>query len=124
MKVLAITAFFLAGCATATPGTSTPANKLSLEQAEQNVDRSAERCVERVVMRSDDQMSNVVMTLGPLTQMQIVALLHQREVGSSQCVANADKGAAAIAERERNSYENATATPLVPLPVVTMSFPK
>jgi hypothetical protein len=123
MKVLAITAILLVGCATGTPATSDSAAKLSLARAEQDVDRSEQQCIEKVVMRADDKMSNVVMTLGPLTQLQIDGVLRERTNASSQCLVNADKGNAAIAARDRASYENAEALDRkIPLPVLTWSL--
>jgi hypothetical protein len=121
MKVLAITAILLVGCATGTPAPSDSAT--SLVQAEQDVDRSEQQCIEKVVMRADDKMSNVVMTLGPLTQLQIDGVLRERAYASSACLVNADKGNAAIAARDRASYENAEALDRkIPLPVLTWSL--
>lgn len=123
MKVLAITAILLVGCATRTPKTSGAADRLSLEQAEQRLDQNEDKCIEEAVMRCDAEMSNVVMTLGALTQLEIEALFHHRDEALSQCVANADRAWETIAARDRTLYENAEAFDRkVPLPVLTMSL--
>lgn len=74
-------------------------------------------------MRADDQMRNVVMTLGPLTQLEIQEVLLRRVEGARQCQTLAEKGEAGIASRERASYENADALDRrIPLPVLTWSL--
>lgn len=120
MKVITIAAILLVGCASRTAGTSSPTN---LDQAQESLDRSEVRCIEEAVMRADDQMSNVVMTLGPLTQLEIQEVLLRRVERARQCQTLAEKGEAGIASRERASYENAE--PLdsrIPLPVLTWSL--
>ncbi len=123
MKVLAITAILLVGCTTRTPETSGAANRLTLKQAEQRLDQNEDKCIEEAVIRCDAQMSNVVMTLGALTQLEIQALFLQRDEALSQCVANADRAWETIAARDRTLYVNAEALDReVPLPVLTMSL--
>jgi hypothetical protein len=120
MRVIAIAAILLVGCASRTAGTSSPTN---LDQAQQSLDRSEVRCIEEAVMRADDQMRNVVMTLGPLTQLEIQEVLLRRVEGAWQCQTFAERGEAGIASRERASYENAEALERrIPLPVLTWSL--
>jgi hypothetical protein len=121
LKLLAITAILLVGCASGTQAPPGAANKLGVEQAETRVDQTEDNCIEQAEMKSDDQMSNVVPTLGALTQLQMRAVYLQRDEAWSQCQANADSGKEAIAARERNLYANAE-RPLVPLPVLTWSL--
>ena len=124
MRVLAIIAILLVGCATRTPETSGTANGLGVEQAEQRVDQNEDKCIDEEVMRCDAQMSDVVMTLGALTQLEIRALFLQSNEALSQCVANADRARGeTIAARDRTLYDNAEALDRkVPLPVLTMSL--
>jgi len=123
IKVLAITAFFLVGCATGRLGTSGAANRLSMEQAEERIDQTEDDCIEETAVRAEAQMSNVVMTVGYLTQLEMGAVFLNRDAAWSQCLANADKGKDAIAARDRTLYENAEALDRkVPLPVLTMSL--
>jgi hypothetical protein len=120
MRVIAIAAILLVGCANRTAGTSSPTN---LDQVQQSLDRSEVRCIEEAVMRADDQMRNVVMTLGPLTQLEIQEVLLRRVEGARQCQTFAERGEAGIASRERASYENAEALERrIPLPVLTWSL--
>jgi hypothetical protein len=120
MRIIAIAAILLVGCASRTAGTSSPTN---LDQAQHSLDRSEMRCIEETVMRADDQMRNVVMTLGPLTQLEIQEVLLRRVEGARQCQTRAEKGEAGIASRERASYENAEALDRrIPLPVLTWSL--
>lgn len=120
MRVIAIAAILLVGCASRTAGTSSPTN---LDQAQESLDRSEVRCIEEAVIRADDQMRNVVMTLGPLTQLEIQEVLLRRVEGARQCRTLAEKGEAGIASRERASYENAEALDRkIPLPVLTWSL--
>jgi hypothetical protein len=120
MRVIAIAAILLVGCASRTAGTSSPTN---LDQAQKSLDRSEVRCIEEAVLRADDQMRNVVMTLGPLTQLEIQEVLLRRVEGARQCRTLAEKGEAGIASRERASYENAEALDRkIPLPVLTWSL--
>jgi hypothetical protein len=123
VKVLTIIAILLAGCATRTPETSGAANRLSLEQAEQRLDQNEDKCVEEAAMRCDAQMSNILMTLGALTQLEMQAVFLQRDATWSRCLANADRGKEAISARDRTLYENAEALDRrIPLPVLTMSL--
>ncbi len=124
MKVLAIIAIFLVGCATRTPETSGAANELSLEQGEQRLDQNEDKCVEEAVMRCDAQMSDVVTTLGALTQLEIGALFLQSNEALSQCLANAERARGeTIAARDRTMYENAEELDRkIPLPVLSMSL--
>ncbi|MGO9603630.1 MAG: hypothetical protein ACLQAT_09580 [Candidatus Binataceae bacterium] len=123
MKVLAITAVLLVGCATHTPNTSGPVPEPTLEQAEHDLDRSEAQCIEKTVMQSDDQMGRVVTTLGALTQLEIQTLFWERADALSQCQSNADQRKAAISERERALYQSAEARDrIVPLSVMTMSL--
>lgn len=120
MRVIAIAAILLVGCATQTASTSTPTN---LDQAQESLNRSEVRCIEEVVMRADDQMSNVVMTLGPFTQLEIQAVLLRRVDAARQCQTLAERGQEGIASRERASYENAEELDRrIPLPVLTWSL--
>ena len=120
MRVIAIAAILLVGCASRTAGTSSPSN---LDQTQESLSRSEVRCIEEVVMRADDQMSNVVTTLGPLTQLEIQEVLLRRAEGARQCQTLAEKGEAGIASRERASYENAEELDSrIPLPVLTWSL--
>jgi hypothetical protein len=120
MRVIALAAILLVGCASRTAGTSSPTN---LDQAQQSLDRSEVRCIEEAVMRADDQMSNVVMTLGPLTQLEVQAVLLRRVDAARQCQTLAENGQEGIASRERASYENAEALNRgIPLPVLTWSL--
>lgn len=120
MRIIAIAAILLVGCASRTAGTSSPSN---LDQAQESLDRSEVRCIEEAVIRADDQMRNVVMTLGPLTQLEIQEVLLRRVEGARQCRTLAEKGEAGIASRERASYENAEALDRkIPLPVLTWSL--
>jgi hypothetical protein len=120
MRVIAIAAILLVGCASRTAGTSSPTN---LDQAQQSLDRSEVRCIEEAVMRADDQMSNVVMTLGPLTQLEVQAVLLRRVDAARQCQTLAENGQEGIASRERASYENAEALDRgIPLPILTWSL--
>ena len=120
MRIIAIAAILLVGCASRTAGTSSPTN---LDQAQESLDRSEVRCIEEAVIRADDQMRNVVMTLGPLTQLEIQEVLLRRVEGARQCRTLAEKGEAGIASRERASYENAEALDRkIPLPVLTWSL--
>ena len=117
MRGMAIVAILLVGCASQTAGTSSSDN---LDQAQQSLNRSEARCIEEVVMQSDAQMSNVVMTLGPLTQFEIQSVLLRRDEGTHQCQTLAERGREGIASHERASYENAEALDRRnPLPVVT-----
>lgn len=120
MRIIAIAAILLVGCASRTAGTSSPTN---LDQAQESLDRSEVRCIEEAVIRADDQMRNVVMTLGPLTQLEIQEVLLRRVEGARQCRTLAEKGETGIASRERASYENAEALDRkIPLPVLTWSL--
>jgi hypothetical protein len=120
MRIIAIAAILLVGCASRTAGTSSPTN---LDQAQESLNRSEVRCIEEAVMRADDQMRNVVMTLGPLTQLEIQEVLLRRVEGAWQCQTFAERGEAGIASRERASYENAEALERrIPLPVLTWSL--
>jgi PBP1b-binding outer membrane lipoprotein LpoB len=120
MRVIAIAAILLVGCASRTAGTSSPTN---LDQAQESLDRSEVLCIEEAVMRADDQMRNVVMTLGALTQLEIQEVLLRRVEGARQCRTLAEKGEAGIASRERVSYENAEALDRkIPVPVLTWSL--
>jgi hypothetical protein len=120
MRIIAIAAILLVGCASRTAGTSSPTN---LDQAQESLNRSEVRCIEEVVMRADDQMRNVVMTLGPLTQLEIQEVLLRRVEGARQCQTFAETGEAGIASRERASYANAEALDRrIPLPVLTWSL--
>jgi hypothetical protein len=120
MRIIAIAAILLVGCASRTAGTSSPTN---LDQVQQSLDRSEVRCIEEAVMRADDQMRNVVMTLGPLTQLEIQEVLLRRVEGARQCQTLAENGQEGIASRERASYENAEALDRgIPLPVLTWSL--
>jgi hypothetical protein len=120
MRVIAIAAILLIGCATRTASTSSPTN---LDQAQESLNRSEVRCIQEVVMRADDQMSNVVMTLGPFTQLEIQAVLLRRVDAARQCQTLAERGQEGIASRERASYENAEAMDRrIPLPVLTWSL--
>jgi len=123
MKVLATIAILLVGCASQTPSTSRPVSELTLEQEEHDLERSGEQCVEKTVMRSDDQMGRVVTTLGALTQLEMQTLFRERADALSQCQSNADRQKAAISEREHALYESAEARDrIVPLSVMTMSL--
>ena len=123
MRILAVIAILLVGCATPTPETSGAANGLSLERAEQRLDKNEDNCIEEAAMRYDLQMNDVVMTLGALTQLEIEALYVQRDEALSQCLANADRAREIIAARDRTLYENAEVLDRkVPLPVLTMSL--
>ena len=120
MRVIAIAAILLAGCATRTVDTSSPSD---LDQAQASLNRAEVRCIEEVVMRADNQMRNVVMTLGPLTQLEIQAVLLRRVEEARQCRSLAEKGQEGIGARERASYENAQALDQrIPLPVLTWSL--
>jgi hypothetical protein len=123
MKVLAITAILLVGCATRTPESSRAANRVSVEKTEQRIGQYEDKCIEEAAMRCGAQLSNVVMTRGALTQLEIQAVFLQRDEAVSQCQANADNVREMIAARERTLYENAEALDRkVPLPVLTMSL--
>ena len=118
MRVFAIIAILLVGCATETPNT---ANKLSPEQAEQRLDQNEDKCIEEAAMSDDAVTSNVVMPLGALTPLEIQSLYLKRDV--SQCVANANQARETLAEDDRTMYENAEALDRkVPLPVLTWSL--
>jgi hypothetical protein len=120
MRVITIAAILLVGCATRPAGTSSPTN---LDQTQESLNRSEARCIEEVVTRADDQMGNVVMTLGPLTQFEIQAVLLKRADTVRQCQTLAESGQEGIAARERASYENAQALDRrIPLPVLTWSL--
>jgi hypothetical protein len=121
MRVIAIAAILLlVGCATRTAGTSSSTNP---DQAQENLNRSEARCLEEVVTRADDQMGNVVMTLGPLTQFEVQAVLLKRADAAGQCQTLAEGGQEGVAARERASYENAEAADRrIPLPVLTWSL--
>ena len=120
MRVIAIAAILLVGCASRTAGTSSPTN---LDQAQQSLNRSEVGCIEDAVMRADDQMKNVVMTLGPLTQLEIQEVFLRRSEGARQCQILAESGQAGIASGEQASYENAEALDRrLPLPVLTWSL--
>jgi hypothetical protein len=120
MRLIAISAILLAGCASQTTSTSSPTN---LDQAAQTISRNEVRCIEEVVMRADDQMSNVVMTLGPLSQFEVQAVLLRRDDAAHQCQTFAERGQEGIAAGERASYENAEAVDRrIPLPVLTWSL--
>jgi hypothetical protein len=119
MRVIALAAILLVGCATQSAGTSST----NLDQAQESLNRSETRCIEEVVMRADDQMGDVVMTLGPLTQFEIQALLLKRADAAGQCQTLAEKGQEGVAAREQASYENAEAADRrIPLPVLTWSL--
>jgi hypothetical protein len=120
MRVIAIAAILLVGCATRTAGTLGPTN---LDQTQESLNRSEAQCIEEVVTRADDQMGNVVMTLGPLTQFEIQAVLLKRADAVRQCQTLVESGQEGIAARERASYENAEARDRrIPLPVLTWSL--
>ena len=123
IRVLGITAILFLGCATGQPRSSSTAGKLSLEQAEQRVDQSEEKCIEDTATRADSQLSNIVTSLGALGQMQVRAVFLQRDYAWSQCLVSADQGREAIAVQERAQYQNVEALDRkVPLPVLTMSL--
>jgi hypothetical protein len=120
MRALVAIAILLVGCATQTPDTSVAA-KSSLEQAEQRLDQTEEKCIEEAVMSDNALTSNVVMPLGALSLLEIQALFFKRDV--SHCVANANEASETIAEDDRTLYENAEGLDRkVPLPVLTMSL--
>jgi hypothetical protein len=119
MRVIALAAILLVGCATQTAGTSST----NLDQAQGSLDRSEARCIEEVVTRADDQMGDVVMTLGPLTEFEIQAVLLKRADAAGQCQTLAERGQEGVAARERASYESAEAADRkLPLPVLTWSL--
>ena len=120
MRVIAIAAILMVGCATPQPGISSPSD---VDQAQERLTRSEVRCIGEVVMRADDQMSNVVMNLGPLTQLEIQAVLLQRIEGARHCQAIAQRGQEGLASNEQASYENAEALERrIPLPVQAWSL--
>jgi hypothetical protein len=120
MRIIAIAAILLVGCATRSAGTSSPTN---LDQTQESLNRSEAQCIEEVVTRADDQMGNVVMTMGPLTQFEIQAVLLKRADAARQCQTLAETGQEGIAARERASYQNAEAGDRrIPLPVLTWSL--
>ena len=120
MRVVAIIAILLVGCATQTPETSGAA-KNNLEQAEQRLDQNEDKCIEEAVTSDDALTSNAVMPLGALTPLEIQSLFFKRDV--SQCVANASRARETLAEDDRALYENAEALDRkVPLPVLTWSL--
>jgi hypothetical protein len=120
MRVVAIAAILLVGCATQTAGTSNPTD---LDQAQESLHRSEVRCIEEVVVRADDRMSNVVMTLGPLSEFEVHAVLLRRDDEAHQCQTLTERGQEGIASGERASYENAEAQDRrIPLPVLTWSL--
>ena len=120
MRVVAIIAIFLVGCATQTPDNPVAA-KSNLEQAEQRLDQNEDKCIEEAAMSDDAVTSNVVMPLGalysagnPVTvfQARCVSMRGQRESSKET-----------LAEDDRTMYENAEALDRkVPLPVLTWSL--
>ncbi len=120
MRVFAIIAILLVGCATQTPDNSVAA-KSNLEQAEQRLDQNEDKCIEEAAMSDDAVTSNVVMPLGALSPLEIQSLYFKRDV--SQCVANSNQARETLAEDDRTMYENAEALDRkVPLPVLTWSL--
>ena len=120
MRVITIAAILFVGCASQTAGTSSPTN---LDQAQEGINRSETRCIEGVVTRADDQMGDVPMTMGPLTQFEVQAVLLKRADAARQCQTLAERGQEGIAARERASYQNAEAADRrIPLPVLTWSL--
>ena len=118
MRVFAIIAILLVGCATQTPDTCT---NITSEQAEQRLDQNEDKCIEEAAMSDDAVTSNVVMPLGALSPLEIQSLYFKRDV--SQCVANSNQARETLAEDDRTMYENAEALDRkVPLPVLTWSL--
>jgi hypothetical protein len=107
MRMLALAAVLVAGCATTKAPAPGPDARISqFEHQSQKIDESENRCITETVSSSKHQIASMAASSGAFADQQTQKLGAERDRRLLECRANADREREELSERERAVYQD------------------
>lgn len=107
MRMLALVAVLVAGCATTRAPTSGPELRISrFEQQGQKIDERENRCINEALRSSDGQVAGIAAIPGTFVNQPIQNLAAERDRTVLECRKNAEREREKLTMSERADYQN------------------
>jgi hypothetical protein len=105
LKVLALVAVLISGCATTTSSTAkTDPRLIKLLNEVQEIAERERQCINETVLRSNEQIAQIATTPDAFTEARTETAKNDRDREVSECKTNADRENAELSARERADY--------------------